>query len=75
MTLTLYHLNREGRDQFPGIANFINQIQKSAGSLATVYGLVNPISRWSYGRYSKMMPDYKYFDLYRKYPEPRKYSQ
>ena len=75
ITLTLYHLNREGRDPFPGIANFINQIQKSAGCLATVYGMVNPISRWSYERYSKMMPDYKYFDLYRKYPEPRKYTQ
>lgn len=72
VTLTLRALGQERPDPLPNIADFINQIQKSAGALATVYGWFNPINRWSCERYRKMMPLHKYLDLYRRYPEPRR---
>jgi hypothetical protein len=74
-TLTLRVLDPERQDQLPGIADFINRIQTVAGSLATVYGLATPMNGWDGERYKKSMPFHKYLDLYRRYPEPRKYSQ
>ena len=56
------------------IADFINQIQKSAGSLATVYGRFHRLDRWSDNRYRKTMALHKYLELHRKYPEPRENS-
>lgn len=77
VTCCLY--SRDPRHDYPGelihIADFINQIQKSAGSLATVYGRFHRMDRWSDNRYRKTMAFHRYFELHRKYPEPRKYSQ
>lgn len=50
--------------ELPGLAAFINQIQKVTAQLVTVYSCPNPLDHWSGKRYQKLFPIHRYAAIY-----------